>query len=605
MTQVSIVPTLALQLGIPIPFSNVGIIIEDLFARSTYSDSFAEGTRVKEIEEIKANLSILIALYQNSEQVYDYLAQYSSLSNDIPGRTLENLTTEYLKSKSIFHSLIKSQFIGPLPKGVTNSSEYYRVAQLKNIIDIQNHFKMFIKNVYSMCFEVWAKFDLWLMVAGKLLMAVSCLLAYFLQTAISYLDVNGVESETNSYLSTISWRECIGLILNLISWLGCAVYYSTVFPVAMACTVFQILSLFFLMPSNTSLSLFAKAIQLGKFTVMDFTVPCSVAIYACCLFSNSFMIMESSLLLFLIQTLLFTWLLLLLSKYAVPRNSENKKKKSQTETKHRFMDQLVVLIACVCLRISTIFWSCREEQSGCIMTFLLGPLESLLHQDNEIRLRLILSFASIVIVVLSFYYWCRKNGNLKGLSVVSLSAKLIVPTCGVIIMLHWALQLPAKNKLVDVIAVQWVQQALLPRCAYALVFLLLIPLVWNPVSAYIVVKQTDSLEEKAMENQLNFNIQILFRGIRSRLNGNQEAHGQNKLEHEQVVYAFGLHKVYSIAYLTMMTLLLLVVILLLGDGLAFSVVLMMVVVACLYLALGNTSGPLKGNHITHASVVLS
>jgi len=227
------------------------------------------------------------------------------------------------------------------------------------------------------------------------------------------------------------------------------------------------------------------------------------------------------------------------------------------------------------------------------MTFLLRPFDSLLRQDNDIRLRLILSFGSIVIIALSFYYWCRKNGNLKGLSVVSLSAKLIVPTCGLIIMLHWALQLPAKNKLVDVIAVQWVQQTLLPRCTYALVFLLLILLVWNPISAYTVVKQADSLEEKAMENQLNFNIQILFKDIRSRLNGNQEALGQNSLEHEQIVYAFGLHKVYSIAYLTMMTLLLLVIILLLGDGLAFSILLMMVVVACSCLAFGNTSELLK------------
>ena len=594
MTQVSIVPTLALQLSIPIPFSNVGIIIEDLFARSTYTASLVEDSKIKEIEEIKGHLSILIALYQNSEQVYDYLVQYSNLSNDIPAKTLENLKTEYLESKSKFHSLIKRQFIGSLAKGVTSSSEYYRVAQLENILDIQTRFRMFIRNVYSMCFEVWAKFDLWLMLAGKLLMAVSCLLLYFLKTLISFMDVNGVECEISSYLSTISWKEGIGLIQNLISWVICTAYYSTTFPIVMTCTIFQALSLFFLLPTNMSLSLFSTAIRLGKFTVIDFVVPCTIVTYACCLFSNSFMIMESSLLLFLIQTLLFTWFLLQFGKYVVPRNIENRKKKSQTEAKYRVMDQLLVLIACVCLRISTIFWSCREEQSGCKMTFLLRPFDSLLRQDNDIRLRLILSFGSIVIIALSFYYWCRKNGNLKGLSVVSLSAKLIVPTCGLIIMLHWALQLPAKNKLVDVIAVQWVQQTLLPRCTYALVFLLLILLVWNPISAYTVVKQADSLEEKAMENQLNFNIQILFRDIRSRLNGNQEALGQNSLEHEQIVYAFGLHKVYSIAYLTMMTLLLLVIILLLGDGLAFSILLMMVVVACLCLAFGNTSELLKG-----------
>ena len=580
-------------MNIPIPFSNVGIIIEDLFATDSQSITWTKGSSMEEVEEYSRDLSILIALYQNSEQVYDYLVLYSNTSNDIPGKTLEKLKEKYLESKRKLVDLFKIHLRRSMSTGITNGSDYDRKTQLSRILKSQDDFRSFIRSVYSACFEVWAKFDLGLMITGKLIMAFSSLTSYLLQMLISSPKINKEEYEMNSFLNTISQREVIGFILSLISWMILAMYHSTTFGIVVICTVFQAISLLCLMSGRDLLNLLTKKMSLKQFSLTDFLALFVIVVYACFLFSNSFVIMESSLLLFLIQTLLFACLLSQLNKYLVPkagRNNENKKKKGLVEVNCETLGPVIVLIACLCLRVSAFFWSCREEQNGCKVTFLLRPLDTLLYQDNDVKLRQLLSFGSIFTIVFSFYYWCRKHGSLIGLSVVSLLAKLILPACGLIIVLHWTLQLPAKNKLVDILDVQWIQQTLLPRCAYVLVVLSVTFLLWNPVSAYAVVKQKDaSLGESTPEDGLRVNIQMLFKDIRNRLNSDHEQSGQNSLECNQIAYAFGLHKVYSTAYLTMMISLSLVIILLLGDGLAFSLILMITVVVCLLVAVRNHS----------------
>ena len=590
MAQVSIVPTLALQMNIPIPFSNVGIIIEDFFAVGTNDVMFTNGNGIARIDEIRANLNILIALYQNSQQVYDYLMQYSNASSDIPGTTLEKLQMNYLASKEKFASLLNNL--------LSKRSEYDRKGQLGHILESQSEFRSFVQTVYSTCLDVWAKFDLGLMVIGQLIMAFSSLLPYVLQMRISSSEMYGVDYETNTFLNTVSWREIVGFILNLISWMIVITCHPLTFGIAIICTCFQVSSLLCLMSWKISLNFAAKWLDLKSFSIIDFLVLVAIAVYASFLFSNSFMIMEGSVLLFLIQTLLITWLLWKLNRYLVPKTAQRnefKEKKSKEDTKYRAVDQVIVLITCICLRVSIFFWNCREEQSSCEVTFLLRPLDAVLYHDSNVKLRQLLSFGSIFIVVLSFYYWCRKHGNLIGLSVTTLSAKIIAPACGLMIALHWMLQLPAKNKLIDIIDVQWVQQALLPRCVYALVVLSLAILFWNPVSAHIVLKHSNSeLGEKTTGNELNQNIRVLFNDIRNRINNDYEKSGQNQTEESQTVYAFGLHRVYSTAYFAMMAPLLLVVILLLGDGLAFSVILMILVVVCLLFTARSNAEQSKG-----------
>ena len=585
-------------MNIPIPFSNVGIIIDDLFATYSQSITWTKGINMEELEEYRRNLSNLIALYQNSEQVYNYLVLYSNTSNDIPGKVLENLKEKYLETKQDLVDLFKSHLMKSMSKGITNSSDYDRKTQLSRILKSQDDFRSFIRNVYSACFEVWAKFDLGLMITGKVIMAFSSLTPYLLQMLISSPELNEEEYETNAFLNTISQREVIGFVLSLISWQILTAYRSTTFSIVAICTFFQVISLFCLISGRISPKLLTKVTSLKQFSVIEFLALFVIVIYACFLFSNSFVIMESSLLLFLIQTLLFACLLFHLNKCLVPktgRNNGNKRKKGLLEVNCETLVPIILLTACLCLRLSAFFWSCREEQSGCKVTFLLRPLDSLLHQDNDVKFRQLLSFGSIFTIICSFYYWCRKHGNLIGLSVVSLFAKLILPACGLIIVFHWTLQLPAKNKLVDVLDMQWIQQTLLPRCAYVLVVLSLMFLLWSPVSAYAVLKQTDSsLRESTSEDGLSMNIQMLFKNIRNRLNSNQEQSGQNNLECNQIAYAFGLHKVYSTAYLTMMMSFSLVILLLLGDGLAFSFILMIIVVVCLLVAMRNYSEGRKG-----------
>ena len=552
---------------------------------------------VESKKEIRDNLSVLSALYQNALQVYDYLVQYSELSNDIPSITLESLKKKYVESERKLFNLFHGHLNGSLAD--EDPMDYNSKDFLAQIVANQDNFRYFIRSVFGTCFEVWAKFDMPLIVIGKLIMALSSISPYFLKGMVPLSEINMWSQDVDNYLNTVTWIEIVGFILNLTSWSILAVSHPMKFDLVLICTTFQITSLFCLLSHNKPFNMISSLMHFKpvKFIVLfPFLI---VIIYTGFLFSNSFVIMESSLLLFLIQTLLITWLLWQLNEYIVPiviKDTGNKKRKNEIESKCRYMRHFMVLCGCICMRISTLFWSCREEQSGCKVTFFLRSLDSVLFLNESVKTRQFLSIGSILIIVIAFYYWCKKHGNLIGISAVSVSARLLFPICGLILILHWTLQVPSKNKLVDVIDVQWVQQTVLPRCAYAMLLLSLVMLLWNPLSAHIVFRQSESIREKLMENELHLNIQILFKDLRNRLDSNDEE--QKQKEFNQAPYAFGLHRIYSTSYLGIMTALLLLIILLLGDGLSFSVILIIVITMSLLIAKKYGSKRCKGTRFS-------
>lgn len=76
MLQTDIVPTVSLLLGLPIPFSNLGAVITDLF--NTSIDNRESGDR------LESSLQVARALRVNAHQVNIYLKAYSNISQEFP-----------------------------------------------------------------------------------------------------------------------------------------------------------------------------------------------------------------------------------------------------------------------------------------------------------------------------------------------------------------------------------------------------------------------------------------------------------------------------------------------------------------------------------------
>eukprot|EP00112_Aurelia_sp_Birch-Aquarium-sp1_P012524 Seg2632.3 transcript_id=Seg2632.3/GoldUCD/mRNA.D3Y31 product="GPI ethanolamine phosphate transferase 3" protein_id=Seg2632.3/GoldUCD/D3Y31 len=596
VSQVDIVPTLALQMNISIPFSNIGSVIQDVFVMQNHAINHSKYPTV--LDEPNSQLSLLMALRENAIQVKTYLEEYSKLSNDLSGEKLSSLNEQFQNAeKGLSNSLEGGWKEGKL--GSVNGSE----AIVRQSID---NFKGFIQNVLKTCREIWAKFDLPLMVVGIHIMILAIILCICQNFAMCY-DKAESEQTKSQEITTI---DTIGVTTNIASWL---IFLNSSLDLQrnIISTAFQGLSICCMFSGTTRSHLFIGARNVYKST--DLFSIVMLLLYTSMLFSNSFTLSENSVLLSVLQTLLIYRTIKEINTSMNPARKEvithlekaaNKKLKRRKEANldidaYKMILTLLPMIASICSRISMMFWSCREEESRCEASSFVRPLEALLHDSSVLTLRLRQSLAvfSVVLVIILIYYRCKKCGSLIGVSSVSVTIKMLLPVSAVCILLHWLLQIPIKNKLGEILHIQWTQQVLLPRIVYLLLLIAIVLLLWDPLSVYVVIR-SNKLPWKSRISSgdtLDENIQVLFKDLRDSLSSDKTPDGEDTGFEPPLVY--GLGTVYSTPYYTLMAVLALLLMVLLKDGLSFSIVLMIVSGLCLRMDSQNGDDSLRGTNI--------
>uniref|UniRef100_A0A287BBY4 GPI ethanolamine phosphate transferase 3, catalytic subunit n=1 Tax=Sus scrofa TaxID=9823 RepID=A0A287BBY4_PIG len=129
--QISLVPTLALLLGLPIPFGNIGEVIAEVFS---------------EVEDSQPHFSALAqasALHLNAQQVSRFLHTYSAVAQDLQIKELHRLQNLFSKASADYQQLLQS------PQGAE--------AALQTVI---TELQQFLRGVRAMCIESWARFSL-------------------------------------------------------------------------------------------------------------------------------------------------------------------------------------------------------------------------------------------------------------------------------------------------------------------------------------------------------------------------------------------------------------------------------------------------------------
>uniref|UniRef100_M3Y004 GPI ethanolamine phosphate transferase 3, catalytic subunit n=1 Tax=Mustela putorius furo TaxID=9669 RepID=M3Y004_MUSPF len=145
--QISLVPTLALLLGLPIPFGNIGEVMAELFS---------------EVEDAQPHSSALAqasALHLNAQQVSRFLHAYSAASQDLQIMELHRLQNLFSNASADYQRLLQS------PQGAE--------AALQTVI---TELQQFLRGVRAMCIQSWARFSLGRMAGGAALMAAACFL---------------------------------------------------------------------------------------------------------------------------------------------------------------------------------------------------------------------------------------------------------------------------------------------------------------------------------------------------------------------------------------------------------------------------------------------
>lgn len=358
---------------------------------------------------------------------------------------------------------------------------------------VEKSYITFLENARKMCENVWAKFDLKMIFAGIITMALGVVLAIYFIVVFSD-DKDGTSLALTPFIIS-------GTILHLVYLTFHVTFLPASVPPVMVFIIAIVLIFICLISSKAKL----KAVLFPY--SFSFTNSATAVIFvsgSCMYFSNSFVVYEDRISLFLLQSLLFVlWFKIVVHNCSFKSKSEVSRPvmgKSSKKSKYSFdflhcltePNQLAMMVMFLCaifLRLSSNFYACREEQHQCKDSFFLVPLSNLdVGQRNQ---RYLLSIFCLGTLVYLSKYWLKYYGNLNGpyVSVLCLSyAPVMAAICA---CLHWAFQTLPQATLDNI--PPW-QQVIMARMAYLSILVSLLAILVSPLLVFVLPSRQDSLD---------------------------------------------------------------------------------------------------------------
>ena len=172
MNQVDLVPTLALLMGVPIPFSNLGAVNLDLIAPEK-----DPGITEKHFELIKLT-RLGDALNLNVGQIWRYLSSYEGSSFPI---------AEFQELESLFQEI--DQIYQRLNSRCSENMDYCTEEVL--LEEMIRKSQSFLSKSKEMCRSIWAQFDLLSIAVGLAIFAVALMVNWM--SISDVIDLNSIQ----------------------------------------------------------------------------------------------------------------------------------------------------------------------------------------------------------------------------------------------------------------------------------------------------------------------------------------------------------------------------------------------------------------------------
>jgi len=536
------------MLGIPVPFSNLGTVIVDLF---DYDPLRTNNTWNRMHQK-------LTALQLNAQQVQRFLHEYGQQSNDLPLFELSKLDEEFNLSESQLESLF----------GEISSSGNVSDQALAALAD---RYVAYLGRVRSLCHSVWSKFDLVTMTAGG--SVIIC--AFLFNVVLAVCEPKSTSLSATTFVAALT----VGLsgMANLLQLLpsGINLLFTAIAIVFFLVTVSVLIVKFIITQFSSSRCSFQ---YLEVFSVL-----------LCCfnsvsLLSNSFVVYEDRSTLFLVQSLLILQTsVILCRRFALLDHGAKCRIPKEFLWASLFTGLLVVIFAS-CIRLSAVFASCREEQVNCEVSWFAQPLSAILVKLERLRLaRLCVSIVSVTIFIATVTMWLRNCGNLNGLEPSVVAVRYIVPLTGICLCTYWFVDGFMLHNSTSRLTVAGITA--LPRLVYVLSLAIIVVVSVSPLCVFLLRPQQDGcVEDESIERLRNVPQEELITQIYGHVRKNwrsvmKTTDASNPSENTPVVY--GLATVYSSAHIVLLVAVAMVIMLLLGDNLAPSIALWMICEICL------------------------
>ena len=368
VSQKNIVPTLSLLLGLPIPYSNLGSLIPELF--------LSGDTPLSSLSTLSR------ALLLNCVQVWRYLTHYSRLSSDIP---LAGMTSFQLEIDSII--------------SLYNSDSFNSVTTQLDFIEKCTEF---LRHSESLCQSIWAKFSIPKMIIGISILIFSTLLQTHISASLSQLVEVGLTHNiivlaSCTYVLLASFLVSTNYLRDHVED-DLAIISLNIFLISLWLVSVTYILHCLLASRNSIIKWLKQSVSIFSISTFCFSIISSLS-----LFSNSYIIWEDSRLGYLLQTYNFIILLRSLSVWYA-QSKENK-------------NPIFASLVNPCLLIglmglTRLFRLCRPEQFPCESSLFSLPLLNLAEKSLvSAVLRLFLSISLLTLPVLAIHRkyklnWC-------------------------------------------------------------------------------------------------------------------------------------------------------------------------------------------------------
>ncbi|XP_053556984.1 GPI ethanolamine phosphate transferase 3 [Bombina bombina] len=543
--QVNVVPTLALLMGIPIPYSNLGAVMADLFSWT----GDAEGS---------STLTQAAAFRINAQQVDRFLHSYSLSAGDLPSEKLKHLKDVFSSMTAQYDRLMYEQQQSLITKAEFETHLQHLIQRLE----------LYLLQARAVCMESWARFHPLRMIIGCAILTASCLICYLVAEAGPTLDF--------SYKYLLAYPTFWALGTAVVLCLGMLTSVLEKDPLFLCALVTATSQLSFFCyirkqkrPKSRSRS--------HKLSVL-LSGPCLILIFRCCgLFSDSFVVAEGKLAPFLLTSLVtltifkLHWDGRLLLPTFTPLGSESLKP-SLLPSYKRDGPQLIALLAAlaICSRLLGMFHNCREETPDCRPSPFLTPLSSI--KDPQLKnfsyLWCVVCLGGIVYLVRR---WLQHYGNLNSSSALVMYVRWGLPLMALGISCFWALSSGTEDSLTKLRELIQLALVACPRVIYTMAGLGLLLVLWNPVTVFM--KRSHDAEADNMvttyhgapgsQAELQHVIPQIYRKMQQSLKSRLKHRGEGEDRRKgATVEAYGLGSVYSAAVLVTLTIIALVLLLL-------------------------------------------
>jgi phosphatidylinositol glycan class O len=342
--QIDLVPTISMLLGLPIPYSNLGMIIPELFLTPSNNGTTSYES-VRNLVEVAR---------MNAHQLYQYVSAYAGIqpSGEVANELKSHWQTYFNAAEELYTQKLT------FPPEITSTRD--AMASEAELYKVFLAYVKFMRTTLSSCRRIWAQFDVPLMRLGAVMLAITVGCGFYVmrQSTLSVSVVMGwIRGMLMGVLVAIIFHRS-RLLHPLLEFIGFEVIQR--YDQAIMFTFFGfIISLIYYRDRTHTTSLY-------KTWSIDNIFACIVLFVAQSLLfsSNSFVIFEDKVTLGLLQT--YAALSMIRAIFFTTGGNE-------TTTKYHRRWILWTLIFMVLGRLSGHRTICREEQGdACTPNFYTG-----------------------------------------------------------------------------------------------------------------------------------------------------------------------------------------------------------------------------------------